>query len=79
MPILIENMRQFFYLPWQFGNPVKPGEQNVHLSPIMLVLQGHFPVSSSQEISLEPSSLHSQAEILILKYFFLLVNISKKN
>ena len=56
-----------FYLPSQFGNPVKLGEQNVHLSPITLFLQGHFPVSSSQEISLEPSSLHSQAEILIVK------------
>ena len=50
------------YLPSHVGKPKKPEVHWSHLSFVILSLQLHTPVSSSQVISWEPSSLHSQAE-----------------
>ena len=47
----------------QCGKPWYPWVQKLHLSPRMKALQAHFPVSSSQETSLDPSSSQSQAII----------------
>ena len=52
------------YIPSQLGNPKNSNSHSAHLSPIMWLLQAHFPSVSVQVLSTAPSSLHSHSNWL---------------